>query len=465
MQQTQVPSKADHPNPERPKGPKPQRLILGHLPQFSADPLATLDLAAQYGPLARLRFLNRTVHVLTEPEDVKHVLVDNHRNYTKGAGQLALRDLLGEGLLNAEGAFHQRQRRLIQPAFHRSRIENYAKIIDEETAKRLSQWQSGEQRDIHEEMMKLTLVIIGRCLFDVDLTADAARLGNAIGSLIENFRFGQIGPIGRFLAKMNRSYQREQAGHMAVLDEAMYAIIRERRADGEDRGDLLSMLLAAQEEDEESGVLEGMSDQQVRNEAITLFSAGHETTANALTWTFFLLSQHPEIEARLHAQLDQVLGDPANGTMPTLAHLPDLPYVRQVFSESMRLYPPAWIMGRTAIADDVVAGVPIHAGTALLVSQYVTHRNPRYWPNPDQFDPERFAPGVKPAHAYAYFPFGGGARRCIGEPLAWMEGELILAAVAHRYRLGLVPGTVVVPQPRITLRVEGGLPMILEKRG
>jgi cytochrome P450 len=314
-------------------------------------------------------------------------------------------------------------------------------------------------------MMKLTLVIIGRCLFDVDLTADAARLGNAIGSLIENFRFGQIGPIGRFLAKMNRSYQREQAGHMAVLDEAMYAIIRERRADGEDRGDLLSMLLAAQEEDEESGMLEGMSDQQVRNEAITLFSAGHETTANALTWTFFLLSQHPEIEARLHAQLDQVLGDPANGTMPTLAHLPDLPYVRQVFSESMRLYPPAWIMGRTAIADDVVAGVPIHAGTALLVSQYVTHRNPRYWPNPDQFDPERFAPGVKPAHAYAYFPFGGGARRCIGEPLAWMEGELILAAVAHRYRLGLVPGTVVVPQPRITLRVEGGLPMILEKRG
>lgn len=452
--------------PVQPRGPKPQNLILGHLPQFSRDPLGTLHLAAQYGPLARLRFLNRVIYIPTEPDDVKHILVDNHRNYTKGEGQVSLKELLGEGLLNAEGAHHQRQRRLIQPAFHRNRIENYGSIITRETQTRLAGWQDGEQRDIHEELMQLTMVIIGHCLFDVDLSNEAARLGHAVGSLIEGFRFGQIGPIGRAIAKLDRGYQRARQGHMAVLNEAIYAIIQERRSEGVDRGDLLSMLLAAQEEDEASGQPQGMTDQQVRDEAITLFSAGHETTANALTWTFYLLSQHPESEARLHAQLDQVLGDPRAGVTPTLDHLPDLPYVRQVFSEAMRLYPPAWIMGRTAIDDDVVAGVPIPGGTPLLVSQYVLHRNPRYWPQPDRFDPDRFAPdAAKEHHRYAYFPFGGGPRRCIGEPLAWMEGELILAAIAHRYRLRLAAGTVVKAQPRITLRVEGALPMIVGRRG
>ena len=462
---------------EHPPGP-PKHWLWGNLRDFDRDRLGMLlGVGRQYGPVVGLRFLTTRAFLLTDPEDIKHLLVDNHRNYLKGYGVQALKPTLGEGLLTSEDEFHKRQRRLVQPAFHRRRIEAYAEIMARYADEHMQGWRDGHEIDLHEEMMRLTMVIVARCLFDADVSRDAAHLGKAISDLIEQFDFNRIGPIGQFINRFDRKLIREREQRLRVLDELLYDLIRTRRAEDTDHGDLLSMIVNAQDGEAAAGEAKGMTDKQVRDELITLFIAGHETTAIALTFTFYLLAQHPEVEAKLLAELDSVLGAPAEGAelgapgtetarLPTEEDLARLPYTRQVFAEAMRLYPPAFAVARTARGDDLIRGYRIRKGDSILASQWVTHRDPQLWTDPERFDPERFAPAAEAGRPkFAYFPFGGGPRRCVGEPFAWMEGHLLLATIAHRYRMRVQPGYALELEPRVTLRPRQGMPMRLERRG
>ncbi|MCS6825201.1 MAG: cytochrome P450 [Caldilinea sp.] len=440
--------------------------LWGAAPAFNADPIGALMAAARMGRIVRLRFFNASAYLLREPEDVKHVLVDNHRAYHKGYGLQALKPILGEGLLTSEPPLHTRQRRMIQPAFHRQRIAAYADIITRSAEDHLATWQDGARLDLHEELMRLTMVIVARCLFDVDVSREAAQVGRAITDLIQMFDFNRIGPLGQLIDRLDLRKQRERNRRLQVLDDLIYTMIRTRRAEGIDHGDLLSTIVLAQDEEAPSIADRHMSERLARDEVLTLFIAGHETTAIALTWTFYLLAQYPEVEAKLHAEVDALLGDPRHPRRRLSWHdLPALEYTRRVFAEAMRLYPPAWATGRLAVANDEIGGVSIEKGASVLISPYVTHRLEHLWPEPERFEPDRFAPEEEHLRPkFAYFPFGGGPRRCIGEPFAWMEGQLLLAAIAHRYQLQVAPGYVAELDPQITLRPRHGMPVILKQR-
>jgi cytochrome P450 len=329
----------------------------------------------------------------------------------------------------------------------------------ERAARHSARWQDGETRDIAHEMMRLTLAIVGQSLFDAEVESEADEIGSALTEIMELFQMLLL-PYSEYLEKLplpvNRRFRRARAS----LDSVIYRIIEERHASGTDRGDLLSMLLLAQDEESDTG---GMTDEQLRDEVMTIFLAGHETTANALAWTWYLLAQNPEAERKLHAEIDSVL---THGRLPTIQDLPQLRYTEMILAEAMRLYPPAWVIGRLAIKDYAVGEYVAEAGTLILLSQYVMHRDPRFYPNPLRFDPERWTAEAKDARPpYAYFPFGGGARRCIGEGFAWMEGTLLLASIARRWRMRLVPGHTVKEHPRITLRPKHGIRMTMEERG
>jgi cytochrome P450 len=445
----------------------PGNWFFGNMRQFSDDRLGTMVEASRLGRIVHLRFLNQHVYLLREPEDIKWVLVDNHRNYHKGHGTRALKPILGEGLLTSEDDLHQRQRRLIQPAFHRQRIAAYAEIISRFAGRQMEGWQDGQTFDLHEELMRLTMVIVAQCLFDVDVSARASGLGQAIGDLIHDFNFNRIGPVGQFIDRFDVPRARRRKARLEVLDGLIYEMIRARRAEGKDHGDLLSMLVYAQDDEAQHAGAPAMSDRQVRDELLTLFIAGHETTAIAVTWTFYLLSQHPEVEARLLEELTGVLGAPGNEDvrLPCWDDLPRLEYTRRVFAEAMRLYPPAWATARLAIHDDEIAGARIPAGSGVIVSPYVTHRDARFWPEPARFDPDRFTEAAEAGRPkFAYFPFGGGPRRCIGEPFAWMEGQLLVAALAHRWHVAVQPGYVPALMPQVTLRPKAGLPVTVQRR-
>ncbi len=439
--------------------------LMGNLRQFNANPLATLSEAGALGRVTRLRFLNSIAYLLAHPDDIKHVLVENHRNYHKGYGLQALKPVLGEGLLTSEDDLHRRQRRLIQPAFHRQRIEAYANVMTGYAAAQVDGWRDGQRLNLHDEMMALTMNIVAKCLFDADVSGESSRLGHAITELVEHYNYNRIGPIGQFIDRFDARRNRQRTENLAVIDDLIHHLIRERRDDTSDRGDLLSMILAVS--DAEAGDGTGMSDSQARDELVTLFIAGHETTAIALTWTFYLIDSHPEVAARMAGELDKVLGDPGArpARLPTLEDLERLPYTRRVFAESMRLYPPAYATARIALADDYISGVHVRKGESVVVSQWVTHRDPQWWPDPLRFDPDRFSEEAEAARPkLAYFPFGLGPRRCVGEPFAWMEGHLLLATIAHRYRLRVEPGYTPTPQPKVTLRPAGGLPVRAEAR-
>jgi cytochrome P450 len=439
--------------------------LLGNLREFSSDPLSMLTKTAALGRVTRLRFLNSIAYLLSDPEDIKYVLVDNHRNYHKGYGLQALKPVLGEGLLTSEDELHSRQRRLIQPAFHRQRIESYASVMTDATAAQIDAWQHGDHLDLHDELMHLTMTIVAKCLFDADVSGSADEIGGAISELVQAYDYNRIGPIGQFIDRFDVPKKRHRRRNLDVIDSMLLELIRSRRSETVDRGDLLSMILQAVDSESGEGHGLGMSDAQARDELITLFIAGHETTAIALSWTFYLLSRNPEVEARLLQELDDVLGNPTLARLPGMNDLEQLPYTRKVFSEAMRIYPPAYATARIALADDVVGGVRIHKGESVVVSQWVTHRDPRYWIDPEKFDPERFSPQVEAGRPKnAYFPFGLGPRRCVGEPFAWMEGHLVLATIAHRYRLHVDADHVAVPEPRVTLRPGGGVPVTVEKR-
>jgi cytochrome P450 len=439
-----------------PPGPKDLPLV-GSVFAFRRDPLTFLrETTAAYGDVVTYRFGRTPVFLLKHPDDIKDVLVTRQHDFVKGRGIQWTRIFLGDGLLTSEGAFHTRQRRLSAPAFHRQRIGAYAEAMADYAARARARFRDGETLAFDVEMHALTLAIAGHTLFGEDMMDEAAEIGSALTDVLTLFpRFAL--PWARALQRLplpsNRRFERAKAR----LDATVYRIIRLRRQSGRDQGDLLSMLMAARDEDDG----QRMTDVQLRDEIMTLLIAGHETTANALCWTFHLLAQHPDVERRLHEEIDLVLGD----RLPGLDDVPRLQYAERVLAEAMRLYPPAWNIGRQSVADYQVRGYTLRKGSLFAVSPWVTHHDERWWPDPFRFDPERWLPDARAARPkFSYFPFGGGARQCIGESFAWMEGALLLATLAQRFRFRSIPGARVEPQALITLRPRHGLALVAERR-
>jgi len=437
-----------------PPGPSP-RSRSGSFKNYSRDPLAFLPtLAREYGDIVTMRFYKFRVYYVNHPDYIEEVLVNQARKFIKGRILRANKGLFGNGLLTSEGDFWLRQRRLAQPAFHRARIAAYAETMVQFTERMLEGWRDRETLDVHAEMMRLTLQIVAKTLFDADVDADAREVGRALEAIMQhNADFRRLILTPSWLPTL-RNIRAALATRR--LNKIIYRIIGQRRSAGHDAGDLLSMLLHAQDEDGSR-----MTDRQLRDEVITLFLAGHETTALALSWTWWLLAQHPEAEAKLHVELDAVLG----GRTPTLEDLPKLRYLDRIISESMRLYPPAWGMARLTIEDAHIGGYTIRKGCGVSLSQWVVHRDPRWYESPDDFQPERWEGDLmKRLPRFAYFPFGGGPRQCIGNTFAIMETALILATIAQKFRLRLVPGHTVAPIASITLRPRHGIRITLEKR-
>jgi cytochrome P450 len=417
-----------------------------------------------YGNIAHYRFMGTPIIFLNDPRYIQNVLVLDAHHFVKERTVRRMKILLGEGLITSEDPIHIRQRRIAAPAFHRQRIASYGDRIVSIAAHQRNQWHTGQTIDIAATSMALSLEIVARTLFDTAVTPDIRAINDEVNTIMHLYNFIVVFPrIELFLHLPIPGivkFRRSKARLDAVVNR-LIATHREAAARGEpDKGDLLSMLLASKYEDGEA-----MSNDQVRDEVLTIFLAGYETVANALTWTWYLLSQHPEVEAKLHAELDTVLGVDSKARLPTLADYPNLSYTEQVFAESMRLYPPAWAMGRMAVDDVHLGPYNIPAGAHVFFSQYIMSRTPEYFPDPLRFDPDRFTPEAKAARPkFTYFPFGGGSRQCIGESFAWMEGVFSLATIAQRWRMEYLGTTPPVPQAKITLRPRDPLRMRLIPR-
>lgn len=457
-----TPARKSGASPKIPPGPR-------SLPPFgSASAMArdtstfALNVWQRYGDIVRIRFLFWPGYLLYHPDFVKYVLHDHHRNYDKHFPMMAsVKPLFGNGLFTNDGESWLHQRRLMQPSFHHKRLAHFGTTMTDATLAMLERWQGSvnQQLDIPQEMMRLTLQIAGLTLFNLDLSSDADTVGRTFTAILPLLMKYSLVPFPPLWVPTPGN-RRLQAG-IATLDSVVYDIINEQRKhiSGSDRetDDLLSMLLTAR--DAETG--EGMNDRQLRDEVMTLLLAGHETTAISLMWTLYLLSQHPEVEERLHDELDTVL----NGKVATVDRLNDLPYNRMVIQEAMRLYPPAFGITRHAIADDEIGGYHVPANSIIFMSAYYTHRHPEIWEEPERFDPERFTPErAAKRPRFAYFPFGGGPRICIGNTFAMMEAQLVLATIAQHYQLRLLPGHPVEPEVLATTRPRYGLPMILQAR-
>lgn len=439
-----------------PPGPKGQPIV-GNALQFQRDPLGFVrEMEQTFGRMATIHMGKIPFVLCFRPEHVRYFLTEQQRNFTKinqnGGGNL--RFLLGDGLLTSEGDFHRQQRRLVQPAFHRSRIENYAATMVRLTEEMLGEWRAGQEKDIAHEMQQLTLRIIMSALFNVDSREQAARLGAAFDQVINNG--------GRSLGRRNRlrvdlpfTRYHKVIEAKRNLDTYVYDLIAQRRKEGQDVGDVLSMLLEAQDEGN------SMTDKQVHDQVLTFVAAGHETAQNTLSFTFYLLSQHPAVREKLLTELRSVL----HGRAPTAQDLPNLPYLEWVINEAWRVYPPAWTQGRKAIDAFDLDGYHFPAGTIVVFSQWVLHHLPDIWGDPDVFRPERWDPATaQKLPQFAYFPFGGGSRICIGMPFAQMETKLLLATILQRFNPRLKPGFSVELQPRVTIRPKHGMRMILERR-
>lgn len=440
-----------------PPGPR-QRFPLENLLAIRRDRLGFLTgLPERYGDIVYFKLGPQPVFLISNPDYIRDILITHNRNFMKGEGLQRAKRLLGEGLLTSEGDFHLRQRRLVQPAFHRQRIAGYAGTMVDYANRMSEVWSDGHELDISREMMRLTLAVAGKTLFDADVGGEADEIGDALSDAMKLFNRLTL-PFSQYLERLPLPATRRFNKARQRLDATIYRMIDERRKSGHDRGDLLSMLIQARD-DEGDG--KGMTDEQLRDESMTIFLAGHETTANALTWAWYLLSQNPVVEAKFHEEIDRVLG----GQSPGFEDYPALQYTEMVFAESMRLYPPAWIIGRRALSDYRIGDYVAPARSILLMSQYIVHRNPNYFPDPLRFDPERWAPAEKEKRPqFSYFPFGGGPRLCIGEQFAWMEGVLILAAVAQHWKMSLAPGHPVVLEPTVTLRPRHGMRMTIVRR-
>lgn len=425
------------------------RLPYGYFVRMRADPLRFYcEMTREYGDLFRWDIGPMTLHVITHPDHVRHVLVDQAKNYPRSRFTRMVSMVTGNGLVVTEGELWRRQRRLIQPAFRRASLDGFFDLMTRATASMLESWQpnaaSGESIDVSEEMVKIALRIVGEALFSMDLTADTGQISESVRIAMEylDYRFNNVfAPPLLIPTPRNLRFKRA----LAQSDKLIWDAIRQRHESSQPHCDLLQMLMSAR--DEETG--EAMSDRQVRDEAATFLGAGHETTAMALTWTFTLLSKHPDVRDRLREEVDRVL----SGRVPQLADMTQLQLTRRVIEESMRLYPPVWALSKEALAEDEVGGYHIPAGSLILMMQYLTHRMPEFWPNPERFDPDRFLPeAVTRRHRFAYFPFGGGPHLCVGLEFAMQEAIVVLAMTMQRYDVDLLAGHVVVPDPIFTLR-------------
>lgn len=440
-----------------PPGPK-GHFLLGNLAAVSQDWLGFYSRCAKdYGDIVKLRYLHVPICLLMHPRDIEYVLVTNPGNFTKSADYRALARALGKGLLTNEGKSWQRQRALIQPAFRRDNILSYAPVMTRATSRLLASWADGQSRNLHEDMMAMTLEIVAQCLFGTEVLGVADRVGKAMEVVTERFMVdaGQAlllpFDLPGFLAPARNRVIND-------LNKIINGIIRERRHSKQPRADLLGTLLDVRDADGQP-----MSDAQLRDEVMTLFLAGHETTAIALSWTCYLLAKNPATEAKLIKELQTVLGD----REPTVEDIPRLRYAEMILKESMRLYPAVWGIGRRAIADCEIGGYRIPAGTNIFIFQFLTHRDPRFFPNPEEFDPERWCEdpirsGKIPR--FAYFPFGGGPRVCVGAAFAMLEATFLLAMIQQKFHLDLVPGHPVEPVPTVTLRPKHGIRVTVHRR-
>jgi cytochrome P450 len=428
----------------------------GHAREFDHDELTYVRwLAREYGDVVPLRLAPYRVVLFNHPDPIEQVLVSKQRAFVKGSVVHRLGEVLGRGLITSDGELWRTQRRLIQPAFHRERIERYAAMIAQHAEQLTDTWQGGQERVIQQDMLRLTLGIICSALFGVDVEDDTTEIGQAVAAALEAVRGRPSGARVAFTSVAPVSGRLRFWRAKRRLEELVERIVRERGQNG-DHGDLVSLLLAARYEDGRA-----MSSRQIRDEVMTIVLAGHETTHVALSWAWYLLAQHPDVEAGLQAEADAVLGD----RLPTLDDLPRLAYTNQVVSEVLRLYPPIWALAREAGQDVEIGGHPIRKGDVALCSQWVMHRDQRYFERPDAFDPERWADGLeRRLPRFAYFPFGGGSRQCLGKAFAIMELPLVLATMARRFRLSLVPGQTIAPRAGVTVRPTHGIRMVVHRR-
>jgi cytochrome P450 len=439
-----------------PPGPKGS-LIMGVMRDYNRDTLGFIKRCRDYGDIVRTRFLYVHAYFLFNPDDIEAILTTNSKSYQKAR---SLRSpffyrLVGNGLVTSEGDFWRRQRRLAQPGFHRQRISSYGDVMVEYAQRALERWKSGETRDISKDMTRLTLEIVVKTLFNSDVSRDADHVGEILTTLVKPFA-SQATLKWILDNRLPTPAHRRYFNSVSEIDRIVFRIISERRASGYDEGDLLSMLLQAQDDDGSQ-----MTDQQLRDEVMTLFLAGHETTALALSWSWYLLATNPEAEKKFHAELDSVL----NGRLPNVSDLASLKYTEMIAKEAMRLYPPAYAVGREAIEETELGGFRVPRGTQLFAFQWITHRDPRFFDRPDEFEPERWSgERAESLPKYAYFPFGGGPRQCIGNYFAMMEIVLLLATIGQRFKLSLVPGQVVEVLPVLSLRPKNGIKVTVEER-
>ncbi len=430
-----------------------------------ANPILLFEHLQRYGRAAHYRILKHDVVLLNDPADIAEVLIEKAACFGKDRTQKRMKILLGEGMITSDGEKHDRGRRIAAPAFHRRSIERYAEQIVEIAAGFRAEWKAGEELNISAEMMRLALQITARTLFDTEVTSEIHEINDQVNVVMDLYNFLVALPRAELLLNSPLPQMRRFRAAKGRLNEVVDGMIGARRAEaeaslagGEGRADLLSMLLAARD-DQGDGLK--LNAQELRDQVLTLFLAGYETVANALAWTWLLLGQNPEAAGRFHAELDAVLGD----RLPTLEDMQRLPYTAMVLSESMRLYPPAWAMGREVLKDVSVGPYRLRKGTMVFFSQYIVQRDPKWFPDPERFRPERFTPEAKVGRPrFAYFPFGGGGRQCIGESFAWMEAILALATIAQRWRAEPVEGQKIELQPKITLRPKNGIRVKLVAR-
>jgi cytochrome P450 len=428
------------------------------MPEFTRDSLAFITKCRDYGDVVRMRFLYQHVYFLYSPNHIESVLSTNAKNFIKARTLRTpfFQRLVGNGLLTSEGDDWRRQRRLAQPAFHRSRISGYGDVMVEYAERLVTQWSEGEERDIYRDMMRLTLEIAAKTLFNADVSSDADRVGQVLSQMVKPFA-SQATLKWILDNRLPTRSHREFFAAAKEIDAIVYRIIAERRASGRDEGDLLSMLLTAHDEDDGSQ----MTDRQLRDEVMTIFLAGHETTALTLSWCWYLLALNPEAEKAFHAELDEVLA----GRLPTVADMGRLKYTEMIVKEAMRLYPPAYGVGREAIEECEIGGFRVPAKSQLFMFQWVMHRDPRYFEDPTEFRPDRWTESFTNAlPKYAYFPFGGGPRACIGNYFAMMEIVLVLATIGQRFRFSLAADREVSLLPAMSLRPKDGIRIMVDGR-
>ena len=448
---------------EYPPGPK-ALLPYALARKFLRDPLTTLTTISQiYGDISHFKFGKQNVYFLNHPNYIEDVLVTNYKNFIKSRGLQVSKRLLGSGLLTSEGDYHDNQRRLIQPTFYPKKIKSYAEVMIKKTLNLCDTWKEGSVIDIHKEMTRLTLEIISKTVLGYDIKPEDDEIGDSLLICMKYFN-RLLMPFGELIEKIpvlpiNKGFQKAKNN----LDSIVFRMIKEHRVKLEQKEekdtDLLFTLLKAQDYNSKTGK---MTDQQLRDEVMTIFLAGHETTANALTWTFYLLSTHPSIDVRLQKEIYSIF---RNKTNISFDDIEKLEYTSKVLTESMRLYPPAWALGRQAINDCKIGKYIIPSGSIVLMSQYVMHRNPLYFPEPNTFYPDRWTDEFKKnLPRFSYFPFGGGIRSCVGEPFAWMEAILITAIINKLWKVNIIPSNKVVLKPLVTLRPKYGMHMKITRR-